>query len=149
MDNDLFVYKSYCELGISSDSVSADEITKKLGIIPFRQFNKGEEFTSKRTGRTNKRIQTVWAIRSEVIVSHDEDVSGHIDYIYALVKDKLDMLKEYKLDPAFTVVAVVWVETDNAGIGFQLREKDLSFLNGIVNRIQFSIITNKIKVSDE
>jgi hypothetical protein len=143
MDDDMFVYKSYLEVIITSDVVSSDEIQKDLGLVPHRTFNKGDEVTSKHTGRIIKRMNNLWAIRSKVIVSNEEDVSCHIEYLRELLKTKLDLLSKYKRNPDLEVVIWVWIETDNAGIGFQFKEDELSFFNEIANRVQFSLITNK------
>ena len=135
MDEDMFVYKSHCELIITSDSVSPDEISRELGIVPHRQFNKGDEFTSKHSPRIGKKSHNLWAVRSESILSNDEDVNGHIEYLKMLLKEKQEVLKEYKRNAALIVVVWFWIET-------QLTEKDLSFINYVANSVRFSIITN-------
>ena len=148
MKEDMFVYKSYCELIITSDTVSSDEVSNELDIVPHRKFNKGDEVTLKHTGRIVKRINNLWAIRSNVIVSNDEDISDHIKYLRTLLKSNMNVLREYKRNPALEVVIWVWIETDNAGIGFQFKEDELTFFNEIANRVQFSIITNKASIQE-
>ena len=142
MNQDDFVYKIHCELSITSESVSSVEITNELNIVPQRQFNKGDEFTSKHTQRIGKRLQHLWAVKSKSTLSNDESVSAHIEYIGSLIKGKEEILRKYKKESGIEVSVWIWIKTDNAGIGFELSEKELFFLNDIANRIHFSVLTN-------
>ena len=43
MEEKHFLYRSYCELAIISDSVNPNDITEELKIIPSRFFHKGQQ----------------------------------------------------------------------------------------------------------
>ncbi len=141
---DSFLFKSYCELGITSQEVDPKTISKRLNLEPFSAYSKGETFFSKRTGFAAKRFQNLWVIRSETIVSEKEDLTPHISHFKSLLSNKLDILSEFKNDPLCDVSFWIWIETDNAGIGIDLSDVELSFVNSISNRIHFSVITNLI-----
>jgi len=142
MDKDYFLNKSYCELGITSQEVDPKTISKLLNIEPFNAYSKGDAFSSKRTGFVAKRFQNLWAIKSEIIISEKEELSPHILYFKTLLENKLDILSEFKNNPLYDVSFWIWIETDNAGIGIDLSDEELSFINSISNRVHFSIITN-------
>ncbi|MDR3227681.1 MAG: hypothetical protein LBT56_08445, partial [Prevotellaceae bacterium] len=70
----------------------------------------------------------------------------------SILLPKIDILKRYKEDSHFDLSFWIWIETDDAGIGLDLLEDEISFLNSIANRIHFSMISdsnlsieNKIK----
>ena len=143
MNKDNFIYKSYCELGITSQEFNPEIITELLGINPFNSYCKGDTFLSKRENFTAKRFQNLWAIKSETIISEKEDLTPHILHFKSILCNKLDLLHKFKNDPRYNVSFWIWVETDNAGIGIDLTCDELAFINSIANRVHFSIITNQ------
>ena len=58
-----------------------------------------------------------------------------------ILSQKIEILKKYKSDPRATVNFLIWIETDNSGIGFDLQEAEISFINYFSNKIQFTLLT--------
>lgn len=143
MDKNFFFNKSHCELGITSQEVDPKTISKLLNIEPFSEYTKGEIFTSKQTGFVAKRFQNLWAIRSETIISEKEDLSPHILYFKSLLENKLDVLSKFKNDPLYDVSFWIWIEMDESGIGIDLSDVDLTFINSISNRVHISVVPIK------
>ncbi|MCK9208628.1 MAG: DUF4279 domain-containing protein [Salinivirgaceae bacterium] len=143
MDKDDFLIKSHCQLGITSQEIDPKTISKLLDIEPSSSYSKGEKFTSKRSGFVAKRFQNIWAIKSETLISEKEDISPHILYFKSLLENKMDVLSELKKDPLYDISFWIWIETDNAGIGIDLSNDELSFINSISNRIHISLIASR------
>ena len=142
MNGDYFINKSYCELGIVSQDVDPNVITELLNIEPINSYSKGEIFTSKHTGKVGKRFQNLWSIRSKAVISEKEDLSLHILYFKSILCDRMNVISELKTNPIYDISFWIWIETENAGIGVDLSNDDISFINSISNRVHFSIITN-------
>ena len=140
-EKEFFLYKSYCELIITSKEITPDVIAEKLNIVPNRQYIKGEEFSSKHSGTKGKRFQNLWAIKSEANISEEEGISHHISFFKSTLETKMQTMQACKSDTRFEITFWVWIETNNLGISFDLNEDEISFLNSISNRIQFSLIT--------
>ncbi len=143
MTNDSFTYKIHCEIGITSTEVEPDLITMELNIPPTRSFKKGEKTISKHSGSTITKPHHLWAIRSNSSQSEEETISPHIEFLKSIVGPQLEAFKRFKADPRFQVSFWVWIETDHAGIGFDLLEDELAFINAIANRIHFSMLTQE------
>jgi|SRR5690606_14399358 len=143
MKKEYFIYKSYVEFAITSDEVSPSIITNSLNIMPKRHHKKGDIYVSKNSGSKISRYTNLWAIETEYSEMKEETVSHHIEYFKSIFFSKMDILECYKEDSRFDVTFWIWIETDNAGIGLDLSEEELSFLNSISNRVHFSIICNK------
>ena len=141
MKRDSFIYKIHCELAIVSNEIISDFITTELNITPDRSFKKGDQVVSKHSGSIITKPHNLWAIRSMSSELEDETISHHIEYFMSVFLLKTDILKKYKNDNRFDVTFWIWIETDNAGIGLDLNEIELSFLNSISNRIHFSLLT--------
>lgn len=135
------MYKTHCELAIVSNEISPDFITKELQVVPGRSFKKGEQTVSKHSGSITTKPHNLWALKSKPSELDEETVSHHIEYFKSVFLQKIGLLKKYKKDPRFEVAFWIWIETDNAGIGFDLNEIELAFLNSICNRIHFSLLT--------
>lgn len=148
MKGDSFIYKIHCELGIVSNIISPDYITDELDVVPTRSFRKGEQSFSKHSGSIITKPHNLWAFKSESTELEEENISYHIDYFRQIFSSKIDVLKRYKEEVCFEVNFWVYVETDNAGIGLDLNEEELDFLNMISNRIHFSVICNN-EIEDE
>lgn len=140
-EKELFSYKSHCELIITSKEVIPDSITEKLSIVPTRQYHLGQEFSSKHSGTKGKRFQNLWAIKSETINLEEESISQHVSFFKSLLKNKTEVLADYKTNENTEVTFWVWIETDNASFGFDLDETEMFFINSISNRVHFSVIT--------
>lgn len=141
MEGDNFIYKTHCELAIVSNEISPDFITEELNIVPERSFKKGEQTVSKHSGSMITKPHNLWALKSKPSELEEETVSHHIEYFKSVFLQKVGLLKKYKEDARFEVAFWIWIETDNAGIGFDLNEIELAFLNSICNRIHFSLLT--------
>jgi hypothetical protein len=143
MDNEYFIYKSYFELAIISEVIDPDEITSSLGIQSSRSFRKGDKIVSKNSTRTGEKKNNLWAIQTQKITSEEESISLHIQELRNILKGKNDIINSYKENQTVDVCIWIWIETDNAGIGLDLSDEELKFLNNISNRIHLSIICNK------
>lgn len=134
------MYKSHCELAITSYEISLDFITEDLNIMPDRTFRKGEQSVSKHSGSIITKPHNLWALKSKSSELEEEAINHHIDYFKAAFLSRLEILKKYKEDTRFEVTFWIWIETDNAGIGLDLNENEIAFLNSISNRVHFSLI---------
>jgi uncharacterized protein DUF4279 len=143
MERDNFIYKSHCQFGIISDTVSPDEISKLLEITPDKSFKKGEKSISKHSGSVVTKPHNLWSIKSKPSELEKETISHHIEYFISILSPKKKIINKYKEDFRFDVGFWIRIETDNSGIGFDISEKEMSFLNGYSNNIHFSFITNK------
>lgn len=141
MDRNNFIYKTHCELAIVSNEISPDFITEELNVAPERTFKKGEQSVSKHSGSIITKPHNLWAMKSKSSELQEETISHHIDYFKSTFLSKLEVLKKYKEDTRFEITFWIWIETDNAGIGLDLNESEITFLNSISNRVHFSLLT--------
>ncbi len=149
MRRENFVLKTQISFGIKSDTVEPDAITKELNIIPSdTSFKKGDTWESKHDGTKHVRNSNIWRLETGFTLLEEETVNHHIKYFKSIFLPKVDILKRYKEDARFEVSFWIWIETDNAGIGLDLSEEELSFLNSISNRVHFSVICNN-EINDE
>ena len=139
-DNDYF--KISCNLTITSEEISVDEITEKLGISPHRFYRKGEEFCSRHSGTKGKRVQHLWAISSSDGIYDYENVEPALDELRYLLKGKEDVLLLMKNDAHYYVSLTIWIETNYCLIGMDLPDKEIALLN-LVNNVHFTFIPNK------
>lgn len=142
MLSDSFTYKTHISFAITSSDISPDIITKELGITPDKTYKKGEQTVSKHSGSIITKPHNVWSIGSKPTSLDKENMDHHIDYLKSILEPKTEILKKYKEDDRFELSFYIWIETDNAGIGFDLFAYEIDFLNSISNRIHFSLITN-------
>jgi hypothetical protein len=141
MGKDSFIYNSHCELVIVSHEISLDFITEELSIEPQRTFRKGEQTVSKHSGSIITKPHNLWAIKSKISELEEETIKHHIEYFKSIFLEKIEVLKNYKEDYRLELTFWIWVETDNAGIGFDLDEMEIDFINSISNKVHFSLIT--------
>lgn len=140
MEKDAFLNKSYCEFIIISEVISPDIFTKELNIQPSRSFCKGDKITSKYSNSTGKTQHNLWALQSEILISEEEDILSHINYFKNIIEEKIDIFRSYKADPKIEITFWIWIETEDAGIGLELFEQEVNFLNDVTNRIHLSFI---------
>jgi len=138
-----FLVKSHCELAITSQKIDAETMKSGLNVEPFCAYSKGDPFFIKVTGHVANRFQSLWAVRSETIVSENEDITPHLLYFRSLLDSKMDQLSIFICDPLCDVSFWIWIETEDAGIGIDLSEDDLAFIKSISNRVHLSIIANR------
>ncbi|MBL0051181.1 MAG: DUF4279 domain-containing protein [Bacteroidetes bacterium] len=115
--------QTHCELAIVSDEISPDFLTGELHIVPERTFRKGEQFVSKHSGSIITKPHNLWAIKSKPSELEEETISHHIEYFKSVFSTKIGILKKIKEDTRFEITFWIWIETDNAGIGFVLKRK--------------------------
>lgn len=139
MADDYFVYKIYCEFTITSNEVTPEMLTEELDFTPHRTFKKGEKSISS-SGAVLTKPHNLWAIKSETIISHEEEVSKHISFLKDLIGDKLSLFQKCKGHPKFESSFWIWIETDNGGLGLDLKEDEIQFINDISNRLHISLI---------
>ena len=137
---EFFLNRSYCELVITSQMVEPHIISQELGILSSRQQVKREEFSSKHSGTKGRRFQNLWAIRSEEVISEEEDISPHITFFKSILDSQIHTLKSYKSDDRFVVTFQIWIESENGGIGIELSEAETYFLNQISSSIRFTLL---------
>lgn len=142
MHKENFIYNTYCQLGIISDEITPENITRELDVIPKRSFIKGEKEVSKHSGSIIIKPHNLWAFESKKITLQIETISPHIAYFKSVFQSKIDYLKKYKENNLFEIFFGIYIETDNAGIGLDLNEDELTFINSISNRIHFSVVCN-------
>lgn len=139
---DYFIYTTHCEYIIASNDLIPDSITKELNINPTRTYKKGDKSISEASGTIITKQCGLWAISSEATkFKNNENIIHHINYLNAIIFPKIDILKRIKKDNNFETTFWVWVETDNAGIGIEIDDKSLDFINAISNKLRFSLIT--------
>ncbi|MEM6737165.1 MAG: DUF4279 domain-containing protein [Bacteroidota bacterium] len=141
MQRDYFLNKAYCQFGIVSNTISPNNISQKLGLFPDKSFNKGEESVSRHSGSILTKPHNLWAINSSTLVSEKENFSPHIKHLQSVLEAKIQILKDLKKDSEYELIFSFWIETDNAGIGIDLSEEEVSFINSCSNRVHFSLLT--------
>ena len=135
-----FLFKTRCELIIVSDEIDVDIITEKLGITPDRFFRKGEQTVSEHSGSIIVRNRNLWAIGTMFSESKNQTISHHIEFFKSMLLPKLGIVQQFKKDPLFEVTFWVWIETDDAGIGLDIQNDELEFLNNIANTVHFTLL---------
>jgi hypothetical protein len=134
----------FCEFIITSKEVEIGTITRLINIKPSRSFEKGETKVSQHSGSTITRPHNLWAISTKNIVT-EKGLAFHIDHLKFILSEKMDLLESLKNQPNLEMVFWIWIETDDAGIGFDITDNDLAFIRKIANTTHFSIVTNKEK----
>lgn len=142
MKQKAFLSDSRIKLNITSEDIHPEVITDELNIIPDVSFRKGETYIGKHSRRTFIRHINMWAIVSKTTISESQDISHHIEYFRSILKNKEDILRRYKKDPAYDVSFWIRILTDDAGVSFELSKSEMSYLSDITNRVHFSITAN-------
>lgn len=139
-------YKSYCELVITSDTVTPDLMTEMIEITPNRSFRKGDPFISARSGSKGIRRQNLWAIKSNEVSTEEDDILVHIDYFKKLFEGKSEIFRKLKKDSVNEISFWVWIESKEDGVGLDIPEAALNFIDNVCNRLHFSFIGNCEKI---
>ncbi len=140
MNEDYFENMTYCEFVIISKEITPQQITNEFGIEPTRYFNKGDLISSKHSNEVGFKPWHLWAIKSLPIIKIEESISAHIEHIKSHLLPILPKLKGYKDNPLYEMSFLVRIETEDGGIGFDINEEELSFINSISNRLHFSFL---------
>jgi hypothetical protein len=141
MEEDYFKNKSHLEFAISSNEIAPEIISKELNITPTRFFCIGDKTSSKHSPTVGVRTNNLWAIRSPDIISEKESITPHINFFKSILQSKIDILERYKKELRMELAFWIWIETEDAGYGFDLSDKEIAFLNSISNRLSISFIT--------
>ncbi len=142
MEKDYFSNKIYCEFAIVSDTISPEQLTKQLSVNPHRTFSKGDTYKSKHSGSLITRPHNLWAVSSKATISEEQDITPHVLRLKSHLECSIDKLKELKKDDDVELTLWLWFETEDAGIGIDILEPELSFINSITNRIHFSVVAD-------
>lgn len=142
MEKNYFSNRVYCEFAIVSDTIAPDQLTLELGISPHRSFCKGDTYRSKHSGSLITRPHNLWAVSSEKTISEEQDIKPHILQLKSLLKGCLDKLKELKNNDSVELTLWLWFETEDAGIGIDILEPEISFIHDIANRLNFSVVAD-------
>lgn len=138
-----YTYKIYCEFIIVSNNITSDEITKLTQIRPSRTYAKGEKFHSEKSGTEGRRIQNLWAVKSDTILSEEDNISSHFMYFKMLFNNCIEIMKQLKNDSETEISFWIWIESNAAGVGIDILETDLIFINEISNRMHLSLFANE------
>lgn len=142
MEKHYFSNKIYCELTIVSDTTSPEQITKMLDINSHRSFSKGDTYKSKHSGSLITRPHNLWAVSSKEAISEEQDITSHILQLKSLLDRGINGLKELKKDDNVELTLTLWFETEDAGIGIDIFESEISFILDIANRIHISVVAD-------
>lgn len=137
-ENDVFMSKTKSSFSVLTHEDDCHIVTQELGITPDRCHQKGEKTYSKFSSSPAIRPSGLWAI-SRVSVADGDSISEHIKHFESVLGDKLEVIEKLK-KRGFECVFYVWIETEDAGVGFDLDEAELSFINKISNRFTCSIV---------
>ena len=143
MEIDSYYFKISCELVITSEEVSVTDITKQLGVSPDRFFTKGQIFQSKHSGTQGEKTYNLWAISSSESIFESENITPSLNELRSVLTGREDILRAMKLDVRYDTTLTIWIETDDAGIGLEIQEHDITFFN-LVNYVHFTFLPNKI-----
>jgi hypothetical protein len=86
MENDNFKNRIECEFAVITNEVDPQFVTRALGIMPDRFFNKGDLVTSAHSLSIGKRPYGLWAVSSNEIFDGDIDLSKHLEYFHTILK---------------------------------------------------------------
>jgi hypothetical protein len=143
MSNSSPLSKIHCELGITSKSVTPDEITQNLNITPTRQIIRGTIHTTKNKQYTFPRSRNIWAVASPSIISTETDIGHHILFFRDILSDKIDLLEYYKNHDDVEVVFTIHFETEFSSAGIGLSTEEMKFLTLISNRVSYFVFFEK------
>lgn len=117
---------SRASLRISSNTMSAAEITHTLGLKPTSSYEKGTPL-SKRNPKSAVRQQSVWILESGLDSS--QPLAQHIACLVALVEEKIDVLK--KLLPICDIDIFCGFSSESGQGGFVLNAALLKRITAI------------------
>ncbi|MDH6311929.1 hypothetical protein M2137_000688 [Parabacteroides sp. PFB2-10] len=143
MKCDYFLDKVFCEFTVITHDEDCHIVTKETGIKPCRFFNKGDRFTSKYSPRIGRQPHGLWAIQSTPVISEELDISRHIQYFQKLFEDKMDIIEKLKNQYHFECVFSIDIETEDAGVGFDLNEAEVTFIQAISSRYSCHFMTKE------
>jgi hypothetical protein len=135
MEKDFFLNKIWCEFVILTQEVNNQVVTDGLNIKPNRCYNKGDKFISNHTNVTLSRPHGLWAIKSEIVISKEQNLTVHFKYFEKILGNKIDELDALKSKYGFEFVIYISIQTEDAGAGFDLLNPEISFIIKLIDRI--------------
>lgn len=141
MNKNNFKYKSYCELTVISESKPLDYISNDLGIKADRSFRKGDQSVSKHSGSIITKPHHLWAIKTDTTVLETESVSHHISSLQKRLTPAFSILTKFKMDKELNISFLLWLETDNAGIAFNIKADELAFISAISHQMNTTFLS--------
>lgn len=141
---DEFLTEISCEFIITSTQLAHHQITSLLNIKPTRAYNKGDTSVSKHSGSMITRPHTLWAFKTEVLRSEwiDPYMSQHLTLLASIFAPKQSLLEELKDRFDCERYLLIWINTEEGGLGMDIRSADLSIINSLVERWHFTVIPN-------
>lgn len=135
--------KVSCEFAVITHDADCHTVTKELSIEPKRFFNKGDRIISKYSPRIGSRPHGLWAIQSKPIISDQLNLSDHIKYFQELLGSKIEIIEKLKNYYQFECVFAISIETEDAGVGYDLSGSELSFIAKVSSRYSCTFITKE------
>lgn len=141
---DEFLTEISCEFIITSTQLAHEQITSLLNIQPTRAFDQGETSVSKHSGSIITRPHTLWAFKTEVLRSEwiDSSMSKHLTLLASIFEPKQSLLEELKDRFECERCLFIWINTEEGGLGIDIRSSDLSIINSLVDSWHFTVIPN-------
>jgi hypothetical protein len=136
-ERDIFMSKTDSSFAVLTHDEDCHIITQELGITPDRCHQKGEKTYSKFSPNPGIRQSGLWEI-SKVSIADGASISEHIRHFQTVLGEKLEVIE--KLKQRFECVFYVFIETEDAGVAFDLDEAELAFIKKISNRFTCSIV---------
>jgi len=141
-EQDVFMSKTDSSFAVLTHDEDCHIVTQELGITPDRCHQKGEKTYSKHSPNPGIRPSGLWEI-SKVSIADGDSISEHIRHFQTVLGDKLQVIEKLKQHYGYECVFHVLIETEDAGVAFDLDEAEISFINKISNRFTCSIVAIK------
>lgn len=97
----------------------------------------------KRTGDVYNRPYGLWEIEMEPIIGEEPNILVSIEYFQELLGSKIDSVRKLKEYYGFESVFSIDIETEDAGVGFDLYNNDIQFINQIASRFSIHFISKE------
>lgn len=125
------------EFSIYGDCFNPSDITEKIGLIPTKEYLKGDSTKSRR----NTYKETSWSIHTDYEESYD--INDQLEKIMLLLNGKLDKLieikKEYNVKMLFMIVVII---ENNETPAMYFRKPFIHFLSDIDAEVGFDLYVN-------
>lgn len=143
MENDYFSDKISSRFTVITNEQDCRIVTTELGIEPTRSHNKGDIVVGKRTGDIYNRPYGLWEIEMKAIIGEELNILISIEYFQELLGNKIDSVRKLKEYYGFESVFSIDVETEDAGVGFDLYSNEIQFINQIASRFSIHFMSKE------
>jgi hypothetical protein len=126
--------------GVITHDKDCHIVTTELEITPTRSRQKGEKVFNEFSPHPAVAQYGIWEI-SKVTVGEEVNLKEHIIYFQNLLENKFEVIQKLRNKYEFEFVFYVLVTTEYGQAGFDLDEKELTFINKISNRFTYSCVT--------